>query len=111
MEQKLFLLVSKKSAKEALTIIFFADRQMLMSFTAVFPKARHFCNVNLFLMSLIFLFLLLFFMLQNLYFASSAFLLFRKITRRLWSVQSTQTEVPLLTKFSVAVVIQDSLCE
>ncbi len=68
------------------------------SLTAIFPKTRHFCNVNLFLMSLIFLFLLLlllfFFTLQNLYFAKVPLLL-RQITHRLWSAQSTDTDVPL----------------
>lgn len=31
------------------------------NFTAVFPKTRHFCNVNLFLMTLIFFFYFFFF--------------------------------------------------
>lgn len=64
-----------------------------MSSTAVFTKTRHFCNVNLFLMSLIFYFS--FFYATKFVFCQKCLLLFRQITHRLWSMQSTDTEVPL----------------
>lgn len=71
------------------------ERQTLMSFTAVFLKTRHFCNVNLFLMSMI-LFMSYFFILQKkTCILPKVPLLFRQITCRLWSMQITDDDVPL----------------
>lgn len=72
-----------------------------MSFTAVFPKTRHFCNVNLFLDESDFF--ISFFYATEICILPKVPLLFRQITPRLWSMQSTDTEVPL--------TLRDLFCE
>lgn len=62
-------------------------------------KTRRFCNVNLFLISLIFFFWyyhsFFFLCYKNLYFCQSAFCCSDETTRRLWSMRRTDAEVPL----------------
>lgn len=100
-----------KSAKEALTILFFAglmcDRQVLMIVSLQYFLKQDTFVILTYFWWVWFFYFLFFFMLRNLYFAKVPSF-FRRITRRLWSMQSTDTELTLWNLWRIILLSLES---